>query len=303
LMRTGWLPAVVAMQFPVTDNAAIRMSDGFYTALASNYPVDDAMTTARRLFREQSRVEWGIPVLYMRSADGKIFDVDNPVLETHDAGVVARPAKPSREALEQRRAEFMRDADAASNSAEELEQLSRRGRELLADLEADKELASRLARIYLELGTLQQRQKQIQKAAASFAYMLTLDPANAEYRVRRANFNAMVGFYENALVDIAEAVKLRPDSAEFYWIKGIIYGMACGPENKRGFLDEAIKAFSTAISKNALEPKYRVSRANAYAQMKDLLNGLNDMDDAIALAPDNADFMAQRARIASQAAA
>jgi hypothetical protein len=37
--------------------------------------------------------------------------------------------------------------------------------------------------------------------------------------------------------------------------------------------------------------------------MKDLVNGLNDMDDAIALAPDNADFMAQRARIASQAAA
>jgi tetratricopeptide (TPR) repeat protein len=197
----------------------------------------------------------------------------------------------------------MRDADAASNSAEELKQLSRRGRELLAVLEMDKELASRLARIYLELGTLQQRQKQIPKAAASFAYMLTLDPANAEYRVRRANFNAMVGFYENALVDIAEAIKLRPGNAEFYWIKGIIYGMACGAENKRGFLDEAIKAFSTAISKNALEPKYRVSRANAYAQMKDLLNGLNDMDDAIALAPDNADFMAQRARIASQAAA
>jgi CHAT domain len=94
LMRTGWLPAVVAMQFPVTDNAAIRMSDGFYTALASNYPVDDVMTTARRLIREQSRVEWGIPVLYMRSADGKIFDVDNPVLETRDAGVVARRQSP-----------------------------------------------------------------------------------------------------------------------------------------------------------------------------------------------------------------
>src|SRR5260370_18209136 len=38
LMRTGWLPAVVAMQFPITDNAAIRMSSGFYSALANNRP-------------------------------------------------------------------------------------------------------------------------------------------------------------------------------------------------------------------------------------------------------------------------
>jgi tetratricopeptide (TPR) repeat protein len=245
-------------------------------------------------------VEWGIPVLYMRSADGKIFNVDNPVLKVPDPGVT-RPAKLSKEVLQQLRAEFMYDADMALNSAEELEQLSRRGRELLAGLDGDKELASRLAKIYLDLGTLQQRQKQISKAAASFAYTLTLDSTKAEYRVRRANFNAMVGFFENALVDIAEAIKLQPENAEFYWIKGIIFGMASGPENKRGFLDEAIKAFSAAIAKNVQEPKYLVSRANAYAQIKDLVNGLNDMDSAIALAPDNADFMAQRARIANQA--
>jgi tetratricopeptide (TPR) repeat protein len=299
LMRTGWLPAVVAMQFPITDNAAIRMSEGFYKALANNRPVDNAMTFARQLIQDQSRVEWGIPVLYMRSGDGKIFDVDNPVPETPDAEVV-QPAKPSREALLQQRADFVRDAGVASNSVEVLEQLCRRGRALLAGLDGDKELASSLAEIYLKLGTLQQRQKLIPKAAASFAYTLILNPTKAEYRVRRANFNAMVGFYENALVDIAEAIKLQPDSAEFYWIKGIICGMASGAENKRGYLDEAVKAYSVAISKNDQEPKYLVSRANAYAQIKDLERCLSDMDSAIALAPENADFVAQRARLASQ---
>jgi tetratricopeptide (TPR) repeat protein len=299
LMRTGWLPAVVAMQFPITDNAAIRMSEGFYSALANNRPVDDAITFARQLIQDQSRVEWGIPVLYMRSVDGRIFDVDNPLLEARDVGVV-RPAKHSKEVLQQQRAEFMRDADAAPNSAEELEQLSRRGRDLLAALGKDEELASRLAGIYLDLGTLQQRQKQISKAAASFAYTLILDPTKAGYRVRRANFNAMVGFYENALVDIAEAIKLQPENAEFYWIKGIICGMASGPENMRGYLDEAVKAFTVAISKNAMEPKYLVSRAKAFGQIKNLEAALNDMDEAIALAPDNADFMAQRARIAQR---
>src|SRR5258705_259998 len=215
LMRTGWLPAVVAMQFPITDNAAIRMSEGFYSALANNRPVDDAITFARQLIQDQSRVEWGIPVLYMRSVDGKIFDVDNPLLEARDVGVV-RAAKHSKEVLQQQRAEFMRDADAAPNSAEQLEQLSRRGRDLLAALGEDEALASRLAGIYLDLGTLQQRQKQISKAAASFAYTLILDPTKAEYHVRRANFNAMLGFYENALVDIAEAIKLQPENTAFY---------------------------------------------------------------------------------------
>jgi tetratricopeptide (TPR) repeat protein len=297
LMRTGWLPAVVAMQFPITDGAAISMSEGFYTALANNSPVDNAITLARRFIQNRSRVEWGIPVLYMRSADGKIFDVE-PALQAP-----APLARPSKEALQLQRTEFMRDSGSISGSAEELEQLCQRGQALLAGLEGDSELASRLAKIYLDLGTLQQRQKQIPKAAASFAYMLTLDPGRAEYRVRRANFNAMVGFYENALVDIAEAIKLHPENAEFYWIKGIICGMASGPENKRGFLDEAIKAYTVAISRNGQEPKYLVSRANAYAQINDLVKALNDIDAAIGLAPDNADLVAQRARIATQAAA
>jgi tetratricopeptide (TPR) repeat protein len=297
LMKTGWLPAVVAMQFPITDSAAISMSEGFYTALANNSPVDDALTTARRFIQNGSRVEWGIPVLYMRSEDGKIFDVERNLGPEAPAAVT----KPSKEALLARRAEFMRAADAVSGTPEELEQLCQRGQALLAGLEGDRELSLRLAKIYFDLGNLQQRQKQIPKAAASFAITLKLDPDRAEYRVRRANFNAMVGLYENALADITEAIRIQPDNAEFYWIKGIIYGMASGPENMRGFLDEAIKAFGIAISLNSQESKYLVSRANAYAQIKDREKALKDMDMAITLAPDNADFMAQRTRIERQA--
>ena len=51
LMKTGWLPAVVAMQFPITDDAAISMSEGFYAALAGNRPIDDALTLARKFIR------------------------------------------------------------------------------------------------------------------------------------------------------------------------------------------------------------------------------------------------------------
>jgi len=299
LMRSGWLPAVVAMQFPISDSAAIRMSEGFYMALANNQPVDGAVMFARRLIQDKSRIEWGIPVLYMRSADGKIFDVDNPVPTKTTAGVNGGE-RLSSEDLNQCRQEFLLAASEAQHSTDELEKLTVRGKELLLHFTGDQELAAHLAKIYFDLGGLQQRQKQISKAAASFAYALKLDPTKPEYYVRRANFNAMVGFPEMALTDIAEAIKLQPDNAEFHWVKGIICGLAAGSKNTRGFLEEALKSFSMAISKNPEEPKYLISRANAYTQLKRNAEAVNDIDRAITLAPDNSDFVAQRLRIANQ---
>jgi tetratricopeptide (TPR) repeat protein len=294
LMLGGWLPAVVAMQFPISDGAAIGMSEGFYKALANNSPVDDAITTARKFIQVQSRVEFGIPVLYMRSADGKIFEVDNPVARPPSASAAGAPTQ---EELQQRREEFLLAADAAPNSVEELERLTHRGQTLIAELKDDAQLAKRIARIYLDLGTLQQRQKQTPKAAASFAYAIKLDPKNPEYYVRRANFNALVGFYEVAQADITAAIALKPDAAEYYWIKGIICGTASGPENKRGFLEQAVEAFSTAIRMNPSEPKYLASRANALAQLGSVAAAIRDVDQAIEMAPDNPDLVALSTRI------
>jgi hypothetical protein len=57
-----------------------------------------------------------------------------------------------------------------------------------------------------------------------------------------------------------------------------------------------------AIATNENEPKYLVSRANAYAQIKDAAKAQNDMDSAIALAPDNIDLLVQKAKMVAQAA-
>ena len=180
--------------------------------------------------------------------------------------------------------------------------MTRRGQELHGLLADDAELSVRLAKVYFDLGTLQHKQKQIPKAAASFTYMLKLDPAKPEYFVRRANFNVTVGLYENALNDITEAIKLKPKTPEFNWIKGIVSKTAEGIDDKRGYLEEAIRAFGTAIATNENEPKYLVSRANAYAQIKDVARAQNDMDSAIALAPDNIDLLVQKAKMVAQAA-
>jgi hypothetical protein len=73
LVQQG-LPAVIAMQFPVTDQAAIELTREFYTAIADRYPVDRALTQARIAIRSQESVmEWGTPVLFLRAADGRLW--------------------------------------------------------------------------------------------------------------------------------------------------------------------------------------------------------------------------------------
>jgi Tol biopolymer transport system component len=48
----------------------------FYGALAAGLPVDAAVCEARKaIFTQVNAVEWATPVLYMRSRDGRIFDV------------------------------------------------------------------------------------------------------------------------------------------------------------------------------------------------------------------------------------
>jgi WD40 repeat protein len=72
----GGVPAVVAMQFAITDEAAATASEAFYEGLAAQLPVDAALTRARQAVRIEGHgsLEWGTPVLYMHSADGRLFD-------------------------------------------------------------------------------------------------------------------------------------------------------------------------------------------------------------------------------------
>ncbi len=79
LVRQG-IPAVIAMQFEVSERTAATLSREFYRSLADNYPVDAALAEARKAIYTQGQdIEWGIPVLYMRSPDGQLFDVEPAV--------------------------------------------------------------------------------------------------------------------------------------------------------------------------------------------------------------------------------
>jgi hypothetical protein len=72
LVRDG-VPTAVAMQFQISDEAAIDLASGFYGSLVHNLPIERALTEARNQIHMRSSVEWGIPVLYTRVPSGRVF--------------------------------------------------------------------------------------------------------------------------------------------------------------------------------------------------------------------------------------
>lgn len=81
LVSDGGVPAVVAMQDKVSIGAAQFFSRYFYSELARSGRVDTALAATRHaLFDSNERqfiteYDWGIPVLFLGNADGRLFHV------------------------------------------------------------------------------------------------------------------------------------------------------------------------------------------------------------------------------------
>jgi hypothetical protein len=114
LIRSG-VPAVLAMQYSITDRAALELGRTFYECLAEQCPVDLSVMHARQAVRLEvpGSLEWGTPVLYMRSADGGLFQFTDtaavrpvePQLPTAEA-VTAGPGEDGPEGEDEESAEL-----------------------------------------------------------------------------------------------------------------------------------------------------------------------------------------------------
>lgn len=96
LVRRG-TPAVVAMQYKITDPAAIEFSRAFYTAVAAGKPVDAAVAGGRigMVLGIPGTVEWGTPVLSTRAPDGVLFRVeDGEAIATDETDENIEPTRP-----------------------------------------------------------------------------------------------------------------------------------------------------------------------------------------------------------------
>jgi hypothetical protein len=75
LVRFG-VPAVVAMQYPIRDIAAVLFTKSFYAKLITNYSIDAAIAETRRDLKNTfglGQQDWATPVLFMRAHQGRIF--------------------------------------------------------------------------------------------------------------------------------------------------------------------------------------------------------------------------------------
>ncbi|HRJ43762.1 MAG TPA: CHAT domain-containing protein, partial [Caldilineaceae bacterium] len=79
------LPAVVAMQQAISDQAAVLFAETLYAAIADHYPLDAALSQARIALNGSSSREWATPVLFLRSADAAIFSPQKPQLDKSPA--------------------------------------------------------------------------------------------------------------------------------------------------------------------------------------------------------------------------
>jgi tetratricopeptide (TPR) repeat protein len=78
LVHSG-ISAVAAMQFAISDTAAIAFSRGFYNAIARGRTVDEAARSGRiSILGTPRSLEWVTPVLYVRGQASQLFTLTAP---------------------------------------------------------------------------------------------------------------------------------------------------------------------------------------------------------------------------------
>jgi hypothetical protein len=87
------VPAVVAMQFEVTDDAATTFASAFYETLGRWRPIEDAFAEGRKALIAHARgIEWGTPVMYMRPLEGYLFEREVRPIERIRSQIIRYPA-------------------------------------------------------------------------------------------------------------------------------------------------------------------------------------------------------------------
>lgn len=118
LIQQG-IPAVIAMQSDITSTASKAFALGFYQSLYDKYPIDAALIEGRKaiLFGD-SEAEWSSPVLFMRSPDGVLFNIDSAPAPVAVPSPPATTTPPARESLTFN--QLLRQATTAQKSADRI---------------------------------------------------------------------------------------------------------------------------------------------------------------------------------------
>jgi outer membrane protein assembly factor BamD (BamD/ComL family) len=145
LVRRG-IPAVLAMQYEITDQSAIEFARAFYRALAYGLSVDEAVVAARKAISlaVNNTVEWGTPVLYMRAPEGVLFDVTGMARVAPPVPEEPEPA-PEAKSEQTQRLEQLYSAGLDALRLQQWDEASRHFRAIVESDPGHKDAADRLA--------------------------------------------------------------------------------------------------------------------------------------------------------------
>jgi Tfp pilus assembly protein PilF len=277
----GDLPAVVAMQGPISDDSAITFSRIFYRQLATGEPIDAAVTEGRRAVYAEDRksLEWATPVLFMRTPTGELYPEedlwDHPrekkragrlaavllaLLLVGGSGLALRNWRVERlvtegaSLLEQRKGAEARERFQAAyrlkpSSAEILSNLAG-AEESLGDLraaedhyrEAVQTKPNSAVHLY-NLGHFLNSRRNYDEAYRFLLQAVERDPQRAEAHAELAQAAAALGMLGRARVHLEAALHLDPEHPALYRRLGELELEAGNPQAALPRLNEALRRY------------------------------------------------------------
>ncbi|HEY7358208.1 MAG TPA: tetratricopeptide repeat protein, partial [Ktedonobacterales bacterium] len=313
----GGIPAVLAMQHAITDRAAIQLTRTFYSALANGLPVDQAVSEVRKAISVDTpkSLEWGTPVLYLRSPDGILFrlaaaaapaaaPVPPPPPPSYAPTlavpvVASAPTPPSRP----QSTFFVATGKTREQWVEEGITYARTGRfqEAVAAYEAAIRLAPRFALAHFGKGDTLRLLNRPEEALAALDQAIQLDPAMAAAHRRKGYVLNQLKRYQEALKALDQAIQLEPNYAGSYVGKGEAL-------NGLGRLKEALAAYEQAITHDPKLTGAYVGKGNILLAQNQPQEALTAFHEALKLSPNNGEAnygatLAEQRLLAAQPAA
>lgn len=261
----GGVPAVIAMQHPISDGASLELSRVFYQRLVSGDPVDAALTEGRLAVRRSRRdgAEWSTPVLFGRTPKGQPFWTPDTVMEMS--------------AL--RRRAWMA---AASLVLVALVFLAFSWRVESHALEATRQNQEGLALL---------DQGELGGAREKFLSALQTDPDNPAFHSNLGDVESRAGRYTSALDYYRDAARLGPDDGLHAYNLGSMLVFL-------GHFEEALEPLRRAVDLDSVNAAAWNELATAYRELDRLDEASEAVEKGLDASASFAPLYKNKARIA-----
>ena len=122
--------------------------------------------------------------------------------------------------------------------------------------EKDRKYSQGVAAAYSGRAVTEANDQRFQEALADLAEAIKINPREARFYEQRAAVEMRINDYDKAVADYSEAIKINPDEVRYYLYRGYIYETRGDLQNAMTDTDHALKI--QPKNKEALDRKQRL---------------------------------------------